>query len=84
MDDLWLRDRLEELAGEVGNLSWRLRGNEHQWLLERLQARVDMLLISVTPTAADLVRNGYTVDGALRIADEERDRMYDVLGIRPR
>lgn len=87
-DDLWLRDRLEELAREVGSTVWRLRLHGLDWQAERLQARTEVLMRAFVPTPRELVEMGVAEDAVDGLLGQEYARIDRLLGglarVRPR
>lgn len=80
--DMWLTNRLEELALDLGRLRRGTRDTEYEWNVERVADRVYTLMCHWTPTAADLVRDGCSVPQALMLADRETRRLRRLLGER--
>lgn len=74
-----LRERLEALAADLGHL----RGLEIagvDWRVERCCVAVEELLLSLEPTASDLVKDGLPVESALRYVDACTLRIRRLLG----
>jgi hypothetical protein len=80
LHDVWLRERLEELAGDVGRLRLAAVGTDFEWRLSRIAGQLWALVAATRPTAADLVREGGDVDAALAAADQETARLRRLLG----
>jgi hypothetical protein len=76
-NDPWLRQRLEELAKDVGNLR---KSESADWRVDRACDRVWWLLAATTPTAAEFFRECGDVDVALKVAGEETRRINRLLG----
>jgi hypothetical protein len=86
VSDVWLRARLEEVAEDLGRIRRCTNGDTHlAWRLERLAGDVWWLVAAFLPTAADLIKDGHTVDEALRLADQDTRRLSRMLGdpVRP-
>ena len=83
LNELWLRARLEEAAGDLGRIRRSASDTPLAWRLERLAGRVWWLLAASTPTAADFVRDGHEVDQALLLAERETRRLQRLLGEEP-
>jgi hypothetical protein len=81
--DVWLNTRLEELAKDLGRLRRGTRDTQYEWETDRLADRVWWLICRDTPTAADLVKEGASVDSALGAAEQETRRLKLLLGERP-
>lgn len=75
--DPWLRDRLEELARDLGNAR---KYGPVAWRIDRITANLWFLLVATMPTAAELYRECGDVEVALEVADQETRRLNRLLG----
>lgn len=68
-----LASRIDALARDVGRLRRRLELNGDPgrggYLVDALVGHVESLDVMLEPTAADLVRRGFTVEQALSVVD---------------
>jgi hypothetical protein len=70
---------IEELATEVGRLRRSSDLDVHEYRVDRVASLVEWLWVDVTPTAAELMREGLTVDEALAEAEREKRRQHRIL-----
>lgn len=70
---------VEELAAEVGRLRRRSDLGAAVHRVDLIASIVERLWIDVTPTAAELVREGLDVEDALDEAEREKQRQHRIL-----
>lgn len=73
------RQVVEEIATEVGRLRRRTDLEVNAYRVDVIASLVEVLWIDVTPTAAEFVREGLTVDEALEEAEREKRRHHRIL-----
>ena len=78
--DPWLRDRLEELAGDVGRLRRCTRETAFCWRIDAIADQLWFLVAATMPTAAELYRECGDVEVALEVADQETRWLNRLLG----
>lgn len=88
MDTNIIRERIDDLAGDIGRLRKRLPEDDELggWILDRIAGHVETLQLMHTPSAAELAAGAYpgdaqAIEAAIATVDSWSRRLRQRMGV---